>query len=70
MKEEYEDCYVCRGTGISATGRIEDSCSACGGKGYTTEEDDREPEEPDYDFDYLADKAAEQYENSRINDNY
>jgi hypothetical protein len=31
---------------------------------------DCEPDEPYYDCDYLADKAAEAYENSRINDNY
>jgi hypothetical protein len=72
--EEERTCYSCRGTGIPQHGPPDvGRCSTCGGSGEIVPEqdyDDYEPDEPDYDLDYLADKAAEAYENSRINDNY
>ena len=59
--EQYEEemethCDACEGTGISPTGRVEDSCGNCGGKGYNPAEIDEE--EPD-DFEDCDSYAAE-----------
>lgn len=32
-EEEDDECYECRGTGISSCARVDDSCSTCGGSG-------------------------------------
>jgi RecJ-like exonuclease len=62
-------CYTCRGTGISASGPVEHNCSACGGTGALPVEDDQdEPDDfdPYVDDDYMADKAAAEWENNRF----
>ena len=71
---EGEDCYLCKGTGIGQHGPPDTSiCTSCGGKGYIMHQEEQEPDDfDDYyaDDDYMADMAAEAWENSRINDNY
>ena len=32
--EQEKVCYTCSGTGISAFGRVDDSCNMCNGRGY------------------------------------
>ena len=62
-----ECCMSCQGTGIGYP--VDRACSMCGGSGESQQEREQdEPDEPDYDCDYLADKAAEQWENSRTTD--
>ena len=70
--DRIEDCTSCSGTGISPTGRVEDSCSSCKGRGYIElEPDDYEPDEPDYDdyyYEEMADRAASDYEDRIMDD--
>ena len=63
-EDRFEDCTSCSGTGISPTGRIEDSCSTCKGMGYIeTEPEDYEPDyDDDYDEDYQIQQAEDAYE--------
>lgn len=62
-EDRFEDCSSCSGTGISPTGRVEDSCNSCKGMGYI------EVEPEDYDCDDYDDEPSE-YEIQQAEDAY
>lgn len=46
-----EECDSCKGTGISPSGRVDDSCHTCGGTGIINSIDDYFDEDPFMDWD-------------------